>query len=127
MGSMITRLHRLTALLALIALSLSVAEKGWAVACSEAGFLSASAAAAPDVPHTQHAPPANGGEPNGDVGGDQSCPMAVNSGMACGLLAVGTSTTSPDLAMELSSRLEPVSDRPVGSGALSSLFRPPQQ
>lgn len=127
---MIRKLRRFAALLALLALSLSVAEEGWAAACGDAGSPATQVAAESGASHSQHAPSlgAAGGEPTSDADGDpSSCPMAVAAGMACGVVALGSPSTSRVVASGLSTDVQPMADHPVGSGALSSLFRPPQQ
>jgi hypothetical protein len=129
LDKMTRTVRRLAALLALIALSLSAVEKGWAAACTETGSLSSHAVTETGDAHSQHIGPAG---LNWDGGGDMSqpsssCPMAAASGMACGAVAVVAPAASPLMALNTSTEVPPAPDQPVGNGALSYLFRPPQQ
>lgn len=125
-----TRLRFFAALLALLALSTSMVQQGWAAACvgmdgshssvaaSESGPAQASIVHdAPDQrEHRSHSPPDG-----------PACPMAAGAGMVCSVTALPVDASLAPFGSEVHSAVLPAADEAPGSLALSSLFRPPRR
>lgn len=122
--------RRMVAVMALFALTFSLVEEGWATACAVSPSDTA-AAEWGEVGHAGHVAAshegASGGEERGESDRPSPCPMTVAPGMACGVIAIGAAPNSPLVVDELSGPSLPRADLMVASGALSSLFRPPQK
>ena len=128
------RFRFVAALLALLALTTSVVEQAWAVACIGADGVSPVAATASHAPdsHAAHAPGGHDSHGPRDHRGPGSpgaaeCPMAAASGMACGVVAPPVDAASAPLGVEVYVALLPAADEAPGSFAVSSLFRPPRR
>ena len=127
------RSRRLAALIALIALTASMAEQGWAAACTD---MDAGSTVVMDVRsdgglHAAHLSISStrsvtDPEPSGSDS-STSCPMAVVSGMACGMVALGSLTAVSPASTNEGDTLLAASEDSLPSGALSFLFRPPRR
>jgi len=125
------RLRFIAALLALLALTVSVAEQAWAAACMSMDGSSPMTSVASEAgsPHAAggHGSPAPGEDrshPPSDAG---SCPMAAASGMACGVAALPVDAPPAPFGSEIHMAVPSAADEAPGSLALSSLFRPPRR
>lgn len=128
-----TRLRPLAALLALLALTTSLAEGARADECtgregsSSFPVLAQEADSSSNGHAGEHGPSERSGHSDHDREAPASCPMAATSGMACGTAALPVTTISAPLHSEIHLGVATAADEVPGPLALSSPFRPPRR
>lgn len=117
------------AMLALLSLTVSVVEQGWAASCVEMADASPVAPHAPESGHGHdgHAPSDAPEGPDRPGSEPAPCPMVAPAGAACGLAALPAIGEGSPVVPDPGMLVPPAIGRVPSFLSFTALFRPPRQ